>query len=898
LGPTVADVFISYSRPDGEFVHRLHDALEAAGKDVWVDFEDIAPASPWARVVTEAIGACDAFVFVLSPDSVGSAQCQVELERAVSLKKRIVPLHLRATDPKSMPDPLSAHNWVPQIGLFDDDFDAAFRRLITAIETDLEWVREHTHWGQKAAEWEESGHDNSFLLSGAELRAAEAWLARQAGKEPAPTDAQTRLVLESRRRATNRLRLMGALVSAALVVAVGLLVLALIQRQAAIDSKKTAQSRELAAKAEANLASDPTHSVQEALQALDTRYTDQAEASLRDALPRLQLLRIVHAGAPLFGAAWDHKGNRFVTAGTHRAVELWDARTATMTKTWRIHHSLQGSVALSPNGREVAVTTGGRKAALLFVGGHHRIPLKEAQPMSDVAFSASGDEVVTASQDGTATIRSAATGKKLERLGHPDPGALTAAAFGGHDREVVTGGQDGQVRVWDVATGKELRAIGRPQTSPIGDVAFSHDGKLIATAGIDFAARIWHAAGGRPLVLNGHVGAVHTVSFSPNDAKVVTSSADGSARIWDVSTGALLNTLSGHRAPVLAAAFDPDASGKLLTASYDGTARIWWAASREARKTLPAAGAVNSAELSRNGEELALATKHGKVKIWHFKPRQHTLIDVGETAVNTASFNRDGTKIVTASQDHKATIWSAATRRPLRHLRGDRSPVKDAVFSPDGKKVVIATYDGRAIVFDAESGHRIYRFHGPHQVMNSASFSPDGNEVVTASQDGVARIWRIGKSTPIEMLPAPGGPMQDAAFSPDGKEVVTAGADRRVRIWNLSSTRDPIATLARHTGPVYTAAFSGDGQKVLSASADGTARIWSVASGTQLTAVGAPGVRLNGASWSRDGKLIVTANENDTATIWSTELAAPLDRIEAIARSRLAQIHKRSRDGT
>src|SRR5262245_8716129 len=100
IRPTVADVFISYSRPDGDFVHRLHAALKDAGKDVWVDFEDIAPASPWANEVKEAIAASDAFVFVISPQSVASEQCRIELDRADSLNKRIVPLHLHQTDPK------------------------------------------------------------------------------------------------------------------------------------------------------------------------------------------------------------------------------------------------------------------------------------------------------------------------------------------------------------------------------------------------------------------------------------------------------------------------------------------------------------------------------------------------------------------------------------------------------------------------------------------------------------------------------------------------------------------------------------------------------------------------------------------------------------------------------
>ena len=37
----MTDVFISYSRKDGDFARRLTNALTASGRDVWVDWEDI-----------------------------------------------------------------------------------------------------------------------------------------------------------------------------------------------------------------------------------------------------------------------------------------------------------------------------------------------------------------------------------------------------------------------------------------------------------------------------------------------------------------------------------------------------------------------------------------------------------------------------------------------------------------------------------------------------------------------------------------------------------------------------------------------------------------------------------------------------------------------------------------
>jgi Tfp pilus assembly protein PilF len=80
-------------------------------------------------------------------------------------------------------------------------------------------------------------------------------------------------------------------VSIALVVAVILVVVALVQRSDAIANAKTAESRQAAASAEAELSSNPKLSVQLALAGLKVHDTAQATTALRDALPNLQLLR-------------------------------------------------------------------------------------------------------------------------------------------------------------------------------------------------------------------------------------------------------------------------------------------------------------------------------------------------------------------------------------------------------------------------------------------------------------------------------------------------------------------------------------------------------------------------------------------------------------------------------
>ena len=80
-------VFISYSRKDKPFVQKLNEALDQAGVHAWVDWEGIELASDWMETIKEAIQGSDAFLFVISPDSLKSSICAQELEFGISLNK-------------------------------------------------------------------------------------------------------------------------------------------------------------------------------------------------------------------------------------------------------------------------------------------------------------------------------------------------------------------------------------------------------------------------------------------------------------------------------------------------------------------------------------------------------------------------------------------------------------------------------------------------------------------------------------------------------------------------------------------------------------------------------------------------------------------------------------------
>jgi hypothetical protein len=251
----VAQVFISYSRKDKEFVQRLADALAAQKREAWVDWKDIAPTAEWQQEILTNIEAADNFVFVIGPESAASPNCRKEIDHAVANHKRMVPIFHRPVPDEAIPEALAKYQ---RIDFTDsDNFDAKVAALITVLDTDLAWVQTHTRLLIRAREWEREAKDNSYVLRRKDLLEAEQWLARSAGKEPPPATLQSQYILASRQAATRTQQIVIAAVAFAALLATGLAIYAFIERGVAkadaVEAqrqKSVAQQRQKEAEAE------------------------------------------------------------------------------------------------------------------------------------------------------------------------------------------------------------------------------------------------------------------------------------------------------------------------------------------------------------------------------------------------------------------------------------------------------------------------------------------------------------------------------------------------------------------------------------------------------------------------------------------------------------------------
>ena len=94
----MADVFISYSRKNSDFGRKLYAALIGQGRDVWMDWTDIPHTAEWWAEITSGIERSDNFAILISPDSIASPICTLEIAHARANNKRIVPIVLEKTD--------------------------------------------------------------------------------------------------------------------------------------------------------------------------------------------------------------------------------------------------------------------------------------------------------------------------------------------------------------------------------------------------------------------------------------------------------------------------------------------------------------------------------------------------------------------------------------------------------------------------------------------------------------------------------------------------------------------------------------------------------------------------------------------------------------------------------
>jgi WD40 repeat protein/type IV secretory pathway VirB10-like protein len=228
----------------------------------------------------------------------------------------------------------------------------------------------------------------------------------------------------------------------------------------------------------------------------------------------------------------------------------------------------------------------------------------------------------------------------------------------------------------------------------------------------------------------------------------------------------------------------------------------------------------------------------------------------------------------------KDTLLRVIQKNRLKtHLYGHTDAITSVAMEKNGKRLASASWDNSVRLWDVEKQAPLGKpLRGHTDYVNSVAFSPNGKLLASGSDDQTVRLWDIKAQAPLgEPLLRHTDLVTSVAFSPDGKYLASASLDSTVILWDVE-TQTPLGEpLREHTNGVSSVAFShNDGKLLASASLDNTVRLWDVKTQTPLGELTGHTSFVNSVAFSPDNKYLASGSDDNTVRVWDVETKALL----------------------
>jgi DNA-binding SARP family transcriptional activator len=525
----------------------------------------------------------------------------------------------------------------PTVEVAHEALIEAWERLRRWIDDAREDVRMHRRLSDAAYEWERSGRDPSFLLTGTRLDQFESWgsttslalglaergylLGSVTHREKerdaeAVRGARERLV---ERRSVKRLRALVAVLALAALVAATLTTIAVNRNAEAQRAFQLATTRELVSGATANLERDRELALLLALEAagtpVDGAIMPEAEELLRRAAPAVSI-DMASIGSGIFAYHFTPDGDAVAIVGGDGSVGVWD------------------------------LTTGAR-----------RLVLPSPGPSCNTSY---GGSLVGGGVFGCPDVFT---------VDLSDDASLLAFGDG-----------EGRAHVWDLRSEKkiigvtpEARSLLAGQSGVAPAVALSRDGRLLATGGTFGTIRLWDIEMGQMLWSTATGPKVLDLMFSPNGTRLFFFSTSPPFNAIDVGTG------------------------RTLTSPRDGLWRAIGAAGPQGPEGFAISSDVDLAAAIED-RDVRLVRREDSQDLDPRSWGADTLLEGHTQRIEAVAFSEDGGRLATGSLDGTVRVWNTSSEDLVFTSPVEPSAVKGVAFNRDGSRVTALYSDGRILV--------------------------------------------------------------------------------------------------------------------------------------------------------------------------------------------------------
>jgi len=911
----MSDVFISYSRRDSEFVHQLFEDIKATGKEVWADFEDIPKAADWWEEIKAGIDAADAFVFIITPDSVMSDICRQEIDHAVESNKRLLPiLHREVTEEEhkdKIHSSISSHNWI--FFREQDDYSESFKILLESLETDLDHNRTLTRLLVRAKEWLDNDKKSSYLLQGDDLKQADDWLSHSMDKNPAPTNLHAEYIKTSRTKETDRQRRLFIYTAVGMVISLFLAVFAVYQMLDARHARDAARD----AQQEAEMAE--SEAVESEREARAIALAARASEALANNNPDLALVLAGEAYQidPHVSSIATSLADAAYAPGTIERIELTDVPT---TAVYAPDSSLfatgfsSGAICLYDGTTYLQMTclTGGNEQAhadetlwihmnddgtrLLSSGSDNRLVLWNIDSGSaDFGMIVSEVTVENLSASSLASDGSFAVfGTTNGRFGYWDlsdnaPDYLSyhhgdeinVIALNADNNRALAGTGNGVMLEYNI---NNLELINNYRNinnlAPISSVAYNPDSSIAVSGDENATLTSWNVDS-RTIIrtYQGHDENVTAIAFSENGRTMFTASWDNSIREWDVASGRVVQSFYGHTGGINALSLTAD-NFYMVSGGFDSSLRVWLV-----HPTIFDSQFLSSDEnlyaADWNDEYMVAANSSSEIFIYdrnngqltHEVPLEPQFDEHGQiVGINFVTIRDNGANFALVRENCEVTLFSRDGMELWVNQLPEDSECHQLGFRPGVDELLVLS-SNTLYQLDGRTGDMIgtVPYAGGVTDFRSFAFTPDGNQLVIGmnSRTDNLRLIDFVSGEIIRDFNGHSDGVLAIDISDDGRQMASGSFDNDARVWDLASG-DLVWLLEGHSDRLQDVDFDPQGASLVTSSNDTTMRLWDLSTGETRYTYRGHTERVVVAMFSEDGERtrILTASHDGTLIIW------------------------------
>jgi WD40 repeat protein/serine/threonine protein kinase len=564
-----------------------------------------------------------------------------------------------------------------------------------------------------------------------------------------------------------------------------------------------------------------------------------------------------HSNA-ISGALFLNDGKTIASAGADDTLRLWDTERGVNTRVVRLKEGGSHFVALSPNGRWLAV--GGVAWQLFDTARWQELPIGTNSIGAEViAFSDDSQKLALLSGADVhlLDVASKQTLRIFHRSGIWDSLDQTALAFSPDGQRLAFCDADDIIRIFNLPNETEL--IVHPRQAVL-TLVFSRDGRFLITGGRGGIEILNSITGGLVDRLTGPREAVSRVTVSRDGRFLASTSADQTVRLWDAISWQGITTLHGHEQAAWSVGFSTDAT-RLVSAGEDRQVRVWdLRALARSRDTYISADNAPIHWPLPHGDRAVLLfgnlpyapvpvvraiPKHVQEAIQIYGNRGAVsyldCVSLEESARETTppsfssaqvmAFGFNGTSVALGWADGHIEFWKTQPFRQVRTYTGSTSEPMHLAVAENGLRVSIHRADDTVEIWNPVTGAIELRlpvlknlFAGP----NCGFWAHDS--ILARFSEGseesppMIELWSLPEGRRRVFAHQKGG-LWTQAVSNDGKMLATSGWDGALRLWDMHREQ-PIDVITGQLKTYYSLIFSPDDSRLVGGGYDGTITMW------------------------------------------------------------------------